>query len=231
PRREPGSSSRPCRRERRSIPAPRPPGETAPLRQTSARSRRTPAERPAAPRSVCPSRRLRLAQDARLEPRAPIASEPCRTVPRTMARVNLVERWTSKFLAKPLSVRAAAGVIVTGTLAVVVVTGVLMRVIDQGEFPSVCLGMWWSLQTVTTVGYGDVVPTTVGGRIVGAVTMLQGIAFLAIVTAAITSSFVTRASRERVFGQPHAELTDRELIEERLDELERKIHMLLSEQR
>lgn len=136
----------------------------------------------------------------------------------------------SKFLNKPLSVRAAARVIVTATIVVVVVAGVIMRVIDHKDFPSIWLGMWWALQTVTTVGYGDVVPRTVGGRIVGAVTMLQGIAFLAIVTAAITSSFVTRAARERVFGQAHGDLTDRELMEQRFDELERKIDQLRSGQ-
>jgi voltage-gated potassium channel Kch len=145
-----------------------------------------------------------------------------------MAPPNLVERWMSKFLSKPLSVRAAARVIVTATVVVVVVAGALMRLIDHKDFPTVWLGMWWALQTVTTVGYGDVVPKTVGGRIVGAVTMLQGIAFLAIVTAAITSSFVTRAARERVFGQAHGDLTDRELMEQRFDELERKIDQLAS---
>jgi hypothetical protein len=60
--------------------------------------------------------------------------------------------------------------------------------------------------------------------------MLQGIAFLAIVTAAITSSFVARAARERVYGQRHPDLTDRELMEQRFDELERKVDQLLSEQ-
>ena len=135
----------------------------------------------------------------------------------------------SKFLSKPLSVRAAARVIVTATTVVVVIAGVVIRFVDHKDFPNIWLGMWWALQTVTTVGYGDVVPRTLGGRIVGAVAMLQGIAFLAIVTAAITSSFVTRAARERVYGQPHSELSDRELMERRFDELERKIDSLASE--
>jgi voltage-gated potassium channel Kch len=82
---------------------------------------------------------------------------------------------------------------------------------------------------VTTVGYGDVVPRTVLGRIVAAVVMLQGIAFIAVVTAAITSSFVARAARERIYGQPHPELTDRQRMEQRFDDLERKVDQLLSE--
>jgi voltage-gated potassium channel len=50
---------------------------------------------------------------------------------------------------------------------------------------------------VTTVGYGDVTPTHTSGRIVGAFVMLEGIAFVAILVAAITSTFVARAQRER----------------------------------
>ena len=57
--------------------------------------------------------------------------------------------------------------------------------------------LWWSVQTVTTVGYGDVTPRFASGRIVAAAVMLWGVAFLAILTAAITSTFVARAARER----------------------------------
>lgn len=146
-----------------------------------------------------------------------------------MARVSLVERSMSKFLSKPLSVRAAARVIVTATLAVVVIAGVVIHLFDQQDFPNAWLGMWWAVQTVTTVGYGDVVPHNVVGRIVAAIAMLQGIAFISVVTAAITSSFVARAARERLYGQPHGDLSDRQLMEERFDELERKVDLLLSE--
>jgi voltage-gated potassium channel len=86
--------------------------------------------------------------------------------------------------------------------------------------------MWWALQTVTTVGYGDVTPTHVSGRLVGAVVMLQGIAFIAIVTAVITSTFVARAAREQDTARAQDELSDRELIEKRFDELERKLDRL-----
>jgi hypothetical protein len=56
--------------------------------------------------------------------------------------------------------------------------------------------------------------------------MLQGIAFIAIVTAVITSTFVARATREADEARAQDELSDRELIEKRFDELERKLDRL-----
>ena len=56
--------------------------------------------------------------------------------------------------------------------------------------------MWWALQTVTTVGYGDVVPQDSVGRAVASFLLLGGLALLSVVTATITSGFVARAQRE-----------------------------------
>jgi voltage-gated potassium channel len=118
---------------------------------------------------------------------------------------NLVERRLSKFLREPPSVRLAANVIVTATLLVVVVGGVLIRTLDHKEYSSVWLGMWWVLETVTTVGYGDLTPKAVIGKLISAAVMLWGVAFLAIITAAITSVFVARAQRERALGEAEDE--------------------------
>ena len=76
---------------------------------------------------------------------------------------------------------------------------------------------------MTTVGYGDAVPTNVVGRILAAVVMLEGIAFVAIVTAAVTSTFVARATLEQ---EAKEDLSDRELIEARLDALDQKLDTL-----
>jgi voltage-gated potassium channel len=118
-------------------------------------------------------------------------------MPKRLPSVNLIERRMSKFLREPPSVRVAASVIVTATTVVVVAGGILIRVLDHTEYSSIWVGMWWALQTVTTVGYGDVTPANPSGRIVAAFVMLEGIAFLAILTAAITSTFVARAEAER----------------------------------
>jgi voltage-gated potassium channel len=111
-------------------------------------------------------------------------------------RPNLVERRMSRFLREPVSVRSAASVIVTATLVIVVVSGVVIRALDHDEYASVWEGMWWAVQTVTTVGYGDVTPKSAAGRFVAAGVMLAGVALVAVVTAAVTSNFVTRAQAQ-----------------------------------
>ena len=143
-----------------------------------------------------------------------------------MNRLNLIERRVSRFLSEPPTVRGAASVIVTATVLVVVGAGALISVLDREEYPDIGIGMWWALQTVTTVGYGDVTPTHVVGRLVAAAVMLQGIAFIAIITAVITSTFVARATRQQEAERREDELSDRELMEARFDELSRKLDLL-----
>jgi voltage-gated potassium channel Kch len=86
--------------------------------------------------------------------------------------------------------------------------------------------MWWAIQTVTTVGYGDVTPEHLSGRLIAVVVMLQGIAFLAIITAAITSTFVARATKEHESADESAEMTELEKIEGRFDELNERLDRL-----
>ena len=79
--------------------------------------------------------------------------------------------------------------------------------------------MWWALQTVTTVGYGDVTPRDLNGRLVAAVVMFEGIALLAIVTAAVTSSFVERAQRPRVIAEEAADKEEEARVDARFDDV------------
>ncbi len=136
-----------------------------------------------------------------------------------ISRPDVIERQMTKFLREPVSVRSAARVIVVATLLIVVIGGIAIRLLDHREYSSIWLGMWWALQTVTTVGYGDVTPKNVAGRFVGALMMLQGIAFLAITTAAITSTFVARAQAKRQAEEDRAE--DR--LDARLDDLSERM--------
>jgi voltage-gated potassium channel len=144
------------------------------------------------------------------------------------SRPNPVERRMSKFLREPPSIRSAASVIVTATAVVVVGGGVLIRVVDHSEYSSIWVGMWWAIQTVTTVGYGDVTPAHWSGRIVAAFVMLEGIAFLAIITAAVTSTFVVRAERERGIADGAEEVALEERLDARFDELAQRFDRLES---
>ena len=121
--------------------------------------------------------------------------------------------------------RDAALLIVAVWLIAVIVFGVLEHFLDDKTFPTVWLGMWWALQTVTTVGYGDVVPQDSVGRVIASFLLLGGLALLSVVTATITSGFVARAQRESRAGAQAELLTEiRELracvdaLAERMDQ-------------
>jgi voltage-gated potassium channel Kch len=101
---------------------------------------------------------------------------------------------------KGLRPRVAASVIATLWLVAIVIFGVVEYLVDRETFDSVWDGMWWATQTVTTVGYGDVVPADTAGRFVAAVLMIGGLSFFAVITGVITSGFVTAAQERRRAG-------------------------------
>jgi voltage-gated potassium channel len=129
----------------------------------------------------------------------------------------------TRFLRQPPSVQTAAGVIITATAVVVVVGGIGMRVLDHKEYSDIWVGMWWALQTVTTVGYGDVTPKHVSGRIVAALVMLEGIAFLTVTIAAVTSTFVARAEAERDAAAAAEDDADDARLEAQLSSLDERL--------
>jgi voltage-gated potassium channel len=134
-----------------------------------------------------------------------------------------------RFLREPPTVRQAAGVIVTATVVVVLASGVLMRLLDKHEYPNIWLGIWWAIQTVTTVGYGDVTPKSLAGRIVAGAVMLEGIALLAIVTAGVTSAFVRRAEQDREADEDDAEAKEQQRIDARFDSLDARLARIETE--
>ena len=96
---------------------------------------------------------------------------------------------------KPLTVRRAAWIIASVTVSITLISGVLMHFTDENTYPTIGDSLWWAIQTVTTVGYGDLVPTSTAGRLLAALVMVAGIGFLTVVTAAITSAFIESAKR------------------------------------
>jgi voltage-gated potassium channel len=141
-------------------------------------------------------------------------------------RPNLIERRLSRFMRDPASVRNAASVIVGATAAIVIVGGVAIRALDSHEYASIWEGMWWALQTITTVGYGDVTPTTTAGKLVGVVIMLQGVAFMVIVTAAVTSTFVARAQALRGADDAADDGLGTQRVDDRLQDIAARLDRL-----
>ena len=102
----------------------------------------------------------------------------------------------------------------------VVVFGIVERLVDPRTFDNVWLGMWWAIQTVTTVGYGDVVPGSTVGKVIASFLMLGGLSLFAVVTGAITSAFV--AQRQKM-------MSDEDPVASRLDEMTAKLDALKAE--
>jgi voltage-gated potassium channel len=84
--------------------------------------------------------------------------------------------------------------------------------------------IWWSLVTITTVGYGDRFPTSLGGRVVGALTMMVGIGIFGVLTSFMASKFLTPPASEE--PPPPATHADVELLLEHLDSLSERIASL-----
>ena len=98
---------------------------------------------------------------------------------------------------RPLTGRRALQLIAVITLVITLLGGTLAWLIDRNEFSSLGDSIWWALQTVTTVGYGDVVPRETDGRVIGVILMLQGIGLITVVAAAVTATLIEQVRERR----------------------------------
>ena len=115
------------------------------------------------------------------------------------------------FILGPVLRRRGLGLVVFVFLLLAVAAG-LVHALFEGHHP--IDGMWWALVTLTTVGYGDIAPVTLGGRITGAALMLSGIGVLAFITASIAAYFVEGDYKKDL----HEEVQS---VNERLDRIEK----------
>ncbi len=130
-----------------------------------------------------------------------------------------IEKRLDRAVDRATTPRGATVVIAVTSLVITFAAGFIMTVLDHEHYTTLGSGLWWSIQTVTTVGYGDNVPTTFAGRALAAFVMLFGIGFLTIITAAITSTFVARSQLEaKGPGPTTSERLDR--LDERLERIE-----------
>jgi len=143
-----------------------------------------------------------------------------------------------RFMANPGSIRNAAQLMIIVTVVIVLTGAVIVWVFDPHDYPDYWSAVWYTLQTVTTVGYGDMVPTGPIGRLVGAFVMITAVALIAIVTASITSTFVEAAQRRHRQSQRTEDTDSAKAVDARLDEIgarlsaiERSLDALRSEGR
>jgi voltage-gated potassium channel len=135
------------------------------------------------------------------------AMDKPRSAGRRTRRRSRFERRAARAIAE----RHAFRYLAAATFVLAAGAGVLVWAIDRRDFDTVGDGFWWALQTLSTVGYGDVVPHTTWGRVVGTFVIVLGVTFLAMLTAAITSYFVA-ADQERREAEVE-ELRGREAVD------------------
>lgn len=136
---------------------------------------------------------------------------------RTPVQVR-VERWYDR-----LSLLRAVITVLVIAIILVTVAGLLARLVEPETFKSLGLAYWWAVTTVTTVGYGDVVPETPGGRVVAAMLMLTGLALIPTLTSVIVSTLIAKhrsAEQERIIQLEQDSAATLARIEERLARIE-----------
>jgi voltage-gated potassium channel len=121
-----------------------------------------------------------------------------------------------------LTLPRAVATVITAAFILVLLAGGLARIVEPEVFTSIGIAYWWAVVTVTTVGYGDIVPESPGGRLVGTMLMLTGLGLIPTLTSVTVSVLIgkrTRAQQEQLDrqGKEHAAALER--IEAHLDRL------------
>ena len=140
-------------------------------------------------------------------------------------------RAVNVLLRKPLTAPRAARIIASITVSVTIVAAVVIHFTDPKNFPNIGDSLWWAIQTVTTVGYGDLVPTSQAGRVVAALVMVIGIGFLTVITAAITSTFIETARRRIEGATTDAVSAKLDQIGARLDAIQARLENIPGQDR
>lgn len=124
--------------------------------------------------------------------------------------------------------RNELGATVIASLIVIVMSGFMMAALDPG-IKSPGDGIWWAWVTITTVGYGDVVPETSTGKMVASVIMLLGLGLFAMLTASFATFFLRRKEDE-IISSEHSLHKRLSRIESTLSDLDDKINALADTQ-
>jgi voltage-gated potassium channel len=131
-----------------------------------------------------------------------------------------IERWYER-----LSLVRAVATIIAVAIILVLIAGLLQRLVEPETFESIGLAYWWAVTTVTTVGYGDVVPESAPGRVVAGALMLTGLALIPTLTSVIVSTLLykmRRSEQDRIEQLESEQAATLARIEERLARIEQQ---------
>ena len=108
--------------------------------------------------------------------------------------------------------------VATIALSLALIAAVLETIVDSG-IDGFDNALWWAIVTVTTVGYGDVVPTTTIGRVIAGALMLVGVSAIPIATSLVVSVFITRMQAK----QREQDAVERAELAARLERIEQAL--------
>ena len=114
-----------------------------------------------------------------------------------------------------LTIFRAVRMVALVALSLAFVAAVLERLVDpaMGDFAD---ALWWAIVTVTTVGYGDVIPTSTSGRVIASFLMVAGVSAIPITTSLVVSVFISRLQRQ----QHEQDAEERKELVARLERIE-----------
>jgi len=130
-----------------------------------------------------------------------------------------ISRTVRKFLA-----RNQLGVTLLVALFIIIASGILIAGIDPA-IDNIWDGFWWAWVTVTTVGYGDIVPSSPAGKVFAGLLILFGLGLFSLITASF-SAFLLSREEEEILKEEREELRQLRYITHRLDLLEKALYRL-----
>ena len=110
---------------------------------------------------------------------------------------------------------------------IVLVGSSILSVVEEKSFSE---SLWWALVTVTTVGYGDIIPTSIFGKWLAVLLMLVGIGTIGMLTSALTNFFVKDNPDEQIqFDKLQDELSSQRTLIEKQSEKIKELHRMIKD--
>lgn len=130
--------------------------------------------------------------------------------------------------ARRVLVRNHLGTTLMVAFIVIVMSGFLIAAIDPG-FDTPWDGIWWAWVTVTTVGYGDLVPLSTEGRLFASFLILMGIGLFSLLTANFSAFIISKEERE-ILHREHRILSKLEDLDAKIIRLEKSLSYIVKQQ-